>query len=137
MTIDIIDSSPSVSIINVNGLVAADEMYVPLRCDGGSLLGVAIIMNLFEAVSEYNAKLKMGGMFFTQWNGRKNVSKSVYELLSEMFADYILPVSISTSKNLEESSLVQIPLLAYDKGKNKCKATQDYLALTELILGKG
>ena len=62
---------------------------------------------------------------------------SVYELLSEMFADYILPVSISTSKNLEESSLVQIPLLAYDKGKNKCKATQDYLALTELILGKG
>lgn len=133
----IIDSSPSVSIINVNGLVAADEMYVPLRCDGGSLLGVAIIMNLFEAVSEYNAKLKMGGMFFTQWNGRKNVSKSVYELLSEMFADYILPVSISTSKNLEESSLVQIPLLAYDKGKNKCKATQDYLALTELILGKG
>ena len=99
-------------------------------------MGVAIIMNLFEAVSEYNAKLKMGGMFFTQWNGRKNVSKSVYELLSEMFADYILPVSISTSKNLEESSLVQIPLLAYDKWKNKSKATQDYLALTEYILEK-
>lgn len=117
--------------------MAADEVYVPLRCDGGSLLGVAIIMNLFEAVSEYNAKLKMGGMFFTQWNGRKNVSKSVYELLSEMFADYILPVSISTSKNLEESSLVQIPLLAYDKGKNKSKATQDYLALTKYILEKG
>lgn len=130
----IIDSSPSVSIINVNGLVAADNVYVPLRCDGGSLLGVAIIMNLFETVSEYNAGLKMGGMFFTQWNGRKNVSQSVYELLSEMFGEYILPVSIRTSKNLEESSLVQIPLLAYDKGKNKCTATQDYLALTEYIL---
>ena len=127
----IIDSSPSVSIINVNGLVAANEVYVPLRCDGGSLLGVAIVMNLFEAVSEYNAELKMGGMFFTQWNGRKNVSRSVYELLSEMFAEHILPVTISASKNLEESSLVQIPLLAYDRGKNKCKATQDYLALTE------
>lgn len=132
----IIDSSPSVSIINVNGLVAADEVYVPLRCDGGSLLGVAIIMNLFETVSEYNTDLKMGGMFFTQWNGRKNVSKSVYELLSEMFGNYILPIAISTSKNLEESSLVQEPLLAYDSGKNKCKATQDYLALTEYILEK-
>lgn len=41
---------------------------------------------------------------------------------------------ISSSKNLEESSLVQTPLLAYDTGKNKCKATQDYLALTEFIL---
>ena len=130
----IIDSSPSISIINVNGLVAADEVYVPLRCDGGSLLGVAIIMNLFEAVSEYNSRLKMGGMFFTQWNGRKNVSKTVYELLSDMFGDYILPIMISSSKNLEESSLVQTPLLAYDTGKNKCKATQDYLALTEFIL---
>lgn len=132
----IIDSSPSVSIINVNGLVAADEVYIPLRCDGGSLLGVAIVMNLFDAVSEYNAGLKIGGMFFTQWNGRKNVSKSVYELLSEMFGEYILPVTISTSKNLEESSLVQIPLLAYDKGKNKSKATMDYLKLTDYILHK-
>lgn len=132
----IIDSSPSVSIINVNGLVAADEVYVPLRCDGGSLLGVAIIMNLFDVVSEYNAGLKIGGMFFTQWNGRKNVSKSVYELLSEMFGEYILPVTVATSKNLEESSLVQVPLLAYDKGKNKSKATQNYMELTEFILNK-
>ena len=79
----------------------------------------------------------MGGMFFTQWNGRKNVSKTVYELLSDMFGDYILTIMISSSKNLEESSLVQIPLLAYDKGKNKSKATQDYLTLTEYILEKG
>ena len=54
-----------------------------------------------------------------------------------MFGDYILPIMISSSKNLEESSLVQIPLLAYDKGKNKSKATQDYLTLTEYILEKG
>lgn len=132
----IIDSSPSISIINVNGLVAADEVYIPLRCDGGSLLGVAIIMNLFDVVSEYNAGLKIGGMFFTQWNGRKNVSKTVYELLSEIFGEHILPITISVSKNLEESSLVQMPLLAYDNGKNKSKATADYLQLTEYIVTK-
>lgn len=133
----IIDSSPSISIINVNGLVAADEMYVPLRVDGGSLLGVAIVMNLFETVSEYNAGLHIGGMFFTQWNGRKNVSKTVYELMSEMFGKYILPVTVSTSKNLEESTLEQVPLLAYDKGKNKSRATLDYLKLTDYIINGG
>lgn len=132
----IIDSSPSVSIININGLVASDEVYIPLRCDGGSLLGVAIIMKLFKSISNYSSKLKMGGMFFTQWNGRKNVSKTVYNLLCENFGEYVLPHTIATSKNIEESSLAQIPLLEYDSGKNKSKATLDYLALTEYILNK-
>ncbi len=133
----ILDSSPSVSIINVNGLVAADEVYLPLRCDGGSLLGVAITMNLVETVSEYNPDLKVGGMFFTQWNSRKNVSKAVYDLLEEMFGQYILPVTIRPSKNIEEGSLVQKPLLAYDSGKRKSGVTEDYMKLTEYILNRG
>lgn len=130
----IIDSSPSVSIININGLVAADKVYIPLRCDGGSLLGVALIMNLFETVSEYNLQLEIGGMFFTQWNGRKNVSKEVYRILNEEFENFIIPVTIGTSKNIEECSLMQIPLLAYDNGKNKSKVTEDYIKLSEYIL---
>lgn len=129
----IIDSSPSLSVTNINGLVSADEVYIPLRCDGGSLLGVAIIMNTFEAVIEYNPNIKIGGMFFTQWDGRKNVSKTVYELLEQIFGEHILPVTISTSKNIEECSLMQKPLLEYDNGKNKCRATRDYMKLTEYI----
>lgn len=130
----IIDSSPSVSIVNINGLVAADTAYVPLRCDGGSLLGAAIVMNIFKTVSEYNQDLTIGGMFFTQWNGRKNVAKAVYELVEEVFGEYLLPIQITTSKNIEESSLVQRPLLAYDDGKKKSKVTADYLKLTEYIM---
>lgn len=130
----IIDSSPSVSIININGLVAADKVYIPLRCDGGSLLGVAITMNLFETVAEYNPGLEIGGMFFTQWNGRKNVSKAVYDLLQNLFGKYMLPVKVGVSKNVEEGSLVQEPLLAYDNGKNKSKVTYDYLKLTKAIM---
>jgi chromosome partitioning protein len=132
----IIDTSPSISIININGLVAADELYIPLRCDGGSLLGVSIIMNIYNTVSEYNPGLKIGGMFFTQWNGRKNVSQEVYARLEEVFGEYIIPIMISTSKNIEESSLAQIPLLAYDSGKNKSRATEDYLNLTQYILSR-
>ena len=129
----IIDTSPSLSIININGLVAADELYIPLKCDGGSLLGVSIIMSILNVVKESNPGLKMGGMFFTQWNGRKNVSKAVYQLLSDSFGEYIIPVTIATSKNVEES-LMQIPLLAYDSGKNKNKVTENYIELTEYIL---
>ena len=58
-------------------------------------------MNLVKTVQDYNPKLEIGGMFFTQWNGRKNVSKSVYELLEEAFGAYILPVNVGISKNIE------------------------------------
>lgn len=130
----IIDTSPSVSIVNVNGLAAADSVYLPVRCDGGSLLGVAITVNLVRTVQEYNPRLEIGGMFFTQWNGRKNVSKVVYDLLYDAFGEYMLPTNISVSKNIEEGSLAQEPLLAYDRGNNKCSATKEYLKLTEHII---
>lgn len=60
----IIDTSPSVSIVNINGLAAADSVYLPVRCDGGSLLGVAITVNLVRTVQEYNPRLEIGGSFF-------------------------------------------------------------------------
>ena len=63
-----------------------------------------------------------------------NVSKAVYELLGEAFSEYLLPINIGVSKNIEEGSMVQKPLLQYDSGKNKCNATNDYLALTEYII---
>ena len=130
----IIDSSPSVSIVNINGLAAADQVYMPLRCDGGSLLGIAITMNLVHTVQEYNPKLKIGGMFFTQFNDRKNVAKSVFDLLKTAFGEYILPVNVGISKNIEEGSLLQEPLLAYDSGKNKSNVTKDYLEITRYIM---
>ncbi len=132
----IIDTSPSLSLINMNGLAAADELYIPIKCDGFSLLGVGLVSTVFQTVSEYNKKLKMGGIFFTQWQGRKNVSKAVYELMEKEFGKDLIPITIGTSKNIEESSLAQRPLLDYDSGKNKCKVTEDYIALTEYILNK-
>ena len=130
----IIDTSPSLSLVNMNGLAAANELYIPLKCDGGSLLGVGLVTNIFETIADYNTDLKIGGIFLTQWNGRKNVSKAVYELLEMKFGRYLLPITIGNSKNVEESTLAQKPLYDYDSGKNKCKVTEDYIELTEYIL---
>ena len=60
----------------------------------------------------------------------------MYARLEEVFGEYIIPIMISTSKNIEESSIEQIPLLAYDSGKNKSRATEDYLNLTQYILSR-
>lgn len=132
----IIDTSPSLSLVNMNGLAAANELYIPLKCDGGSLLGVGLVTSIFDTVSDYNIDLRIGGIFFTQWNGRKNVSKVVCQLVEQEFGKYLLPITIGCSKNIEESTLAQRPLFDYDSGKKKCRVTEDYLNLTEYILNR-
>lgn len=130
----LIDCSPSVNLLNINGLVAADRVYIPLKCDAWSAVGMCIARNLIKTVQSYNPRLKLAGCFFTQWEGVKNVSKTTHELLSAFIPGLLLPITIAKSKLMEELSYTQEPLLVYDNGKIKSKVTQDYLALTDYIL---
>lgn len=133
----LIDCSPSISILNINGLTASDEVYIPMRSDGNSCIGLAITRNLVETVSLYNPELKIGGVFMTQYNERKNVSKEIYSLLEEILPSYdipLLPFKIAPTKLLEENTFEQKPLLEVDGGKNKSKATLSYMELTEYML---
>lgn len=129
-----LDCSPSISIININGLVAADEVYIPLRCDAWSAIGMCIARDLIDNVTDYNRKLKLAGIFFTQWEGKKRVSQAVYGMLEGFVSKELLPITISKSKLIEELSLEQTPLLAYDTKKGYSKVTQEYIALTNYIL---
>lgn len=133
----LIDCSPSISILNINGLTASDEVYIPLRSDGDSCIGLAITRNLVETVSTYNPVLKISGAFLTQYNNRKNVAKEVYGLLKDILPRYgitMLPIQIGTTKYLEENTFEQKPLLEVDSGKNKCSVTLAYMKLTEYII---
>lgn len=130
----IIDCSPSINILNINALVASDQVYIPLKCDAWSATGMCIAKKLVKTVSSYNNKLQLAGCFFTQWEGVKNVSKTTYELLSAFVPDLLLPVTISKSKLIEELSYCQKPLLEYDNGKEKSKVTKDYIKLTDYIV---
>ena len=129
----IIDCSPSVNILNINALVASDQVYIPLKCDAWSATGMCIAKKLVKTVSTYNPKLKLAGCFFTSWEENKNVSKTTYTLLTSLIPDIILPVKISKSKLIEELSYTKQPLLEYDSGNKKSKVTQDYLDLTKYI----
>ena len=129
----IIDCSPSVNILNINALVASNQVYIPLKCDAWSETGMCIAKKLVKTVSTYNPKLKLAGCFFTSWEENKNVSKTTYTLLTSLIPDIILPVKISKSKLIEELSYTKQPLLEYDSGNKKSKVTQDYLDLTKYI----
>lgn len=76
----IIDTSPSLSLININGLVSADEAYIPINTDGGSMLGVANTVAVINKVREYSPHLSLKGIFFTRFNERKNVYEGTMKI---------------------------------------------------------
>lgn len=128
----ILDYSPSVNIININGLAASDYVYVPARCDAWSVVGFGIAKNLIETVQDYNPKLKIGGILFTDWKRNKNVSKQILEMSKTAFGDVVIPVQITSSKLIEEMSYLQKTILELDPTK-KNRVTRDYADLTEYI----
>lgn len=133
----IIDCSPSVSILNINALACADEVYIPMNCDAWSVMGMCIIKNLINTVSTYNPALKLEGCFFTDWTSRGKTEGYVKELLGLFAPNDLLPIRIRRSKIVEELSIKRIPLLEYERKKmikNQSKALQDYRKLAEYII---
>lgn len=132
-----IDCSPSRGLLNSNGLLASDQVYIPTRCDGGSLLGIALTMDFITTEQKYkkgDKRLELGGCFFTQFSGRKNIEKDVYQLIQTIFPENkLLPITIRTSKLVEEGTLQQKPLLVLDPNKKE-KITNEYLRLAEYMI---
>lgn len=131
----LMDLSPSVSLINVNGLAAADEVYIPIRPDGYSLEGLAFAKNLVDTVSQYNENLKLQGCFFTAWENY-NCPNYLYEILNKYLPNLLLPIKINKSILLSENTVLQEALYELDHGKNMSKATKAYLQLAEYIMAE-
>lgn len=132
----IIDCNPSINIININALVTSDKVYIPMKCDAWSGMGMMVARNLIETVQSFHPSLKIGGCFFVQFEPNKVVTQQAYEILQEYMGKELLPYTIRKSKLIEEMSFTQIPLLEADpntKG-NYLPVTKDYLDLTKYIM---
>ncbi len=125
----ILDCSPAAeSIVNINGLAAADVVFVPMRCDKWAVAGLESSLQVIDAVGSYNEKLTFGGAFFTCWE-RCNINQDVFDLISKELGDKLLPIKIRKTVTATKSTYGK-PLSLLSK---KCTAAQDYEALTEYI----
>lgn len=129
----IFDCSPNSGLVNVNGLTMADEVYIPICADAYSIQGIKATEELIQNVSDFNVKLKIGGIFCTRWEPKK-ANQTIYNLVQMQYPDLLIPIKIGKSKYCEENTMFREPLLEVDYGKNKSKATLAYLKLTEYIL---
>lgn len=129
----ILDLSPSINIININGLSMTDYVFTPLRCDLWGIAGYCIAKNLVNTVSSYNPKLDIAGCFFVQWTAQSSLSKQIQEFMITQMGDKYIDIPIRKCVKAEEMTYEHRALSDYAP---KATATIDYKKLAEHIIEK-
>lgn len=133
----LIDCSPSLGILVVNALTAADEVIVPLQCSFLALRGLGMLVETIEKVSgRINAGVHLSGIVLTMHDPRTLHSREVEELTRKRFPDLVYQTVIHRSVRFDEAPVEGQPITTYAGGATK--GAVEYRALAQEVLhGKG
>jgi chromosome partitioning protein len=130
----IIDCSPSLGLITVNALTAADSVVVPVQCEFFALEGLGKLLNTIKIVqSRLNTELKIEGILMTMYDGRLRLCNQVVSEVRRHFEDMVFSIIIHRNARLAEAPSVGKPVILYDAGS---KGSMNYLNLAKEILQK-
>ena len=128
----IIDCPPSLGMMTINALTAADGVVIPMQCEYFSLEGLSQIMLTIKQVKKlYNKKLSLTGILITMYNGRLNLSIQVLEELKKHYANQIFSTPITRNVRLSEAPSYGAPIHYYDK---YAKGATDYSKIAAEII---
>ncbi len=127
-----IDCPPSLGILTINGLTAADSLLVPIQCEYFALEGVT---ELFETLArlkrELNPNLSIEGLLLTMFDERTNLSTAVAKDLRDFYGPKVFKTVIPRNVRLAEAPSFGKPILSYDP---KSKGAESYKQLAEEVL---
>jgi chromosome partitioning protein len=111
----LIDCPPSLGLLTVNALTAAQEVVIPIQCEYYALEGLSQLLKNVDLVStNLNPKLKVSGVILTMYDGRTKLSKEVAEQVREYFGDVAFKTVIPRSVRLSEAPSYGEPIQAFD-----------------------
>ncbi|GAB4439403.1 MAG: AAA family ATPase [bacterium] len=121
----IIDCPPSLGILTLNAIVAAKLLVVPLQCEYYSLEGLSYLIKTIKIVKrELNPSLELMGILLTMFDGRNNLSRSVYDEIVKHFGDKVFKSIIPRNVRLSEAPSYGMPIFMFDpssRGSNTYK----------------
>jgi chromosome partitioning protein len=130
----IIDCSPSLGLITVNALVAADSVIVPVQCEFFALEGLGKLLNTIKIVqSRLNIELQIEGILMTMYDGRLRLCNQVVSEVRKHFEDIVFSTIIHRNSKLSEAPSVGKPVILYDANS---KGAMNYLNLAKEVLQK-
>jgi len=128
----LIDCPPSLELLTVNALVAADTVLVPLQCEYFALEGISDLMNTLELVrAGLNPKLAVEGILLTMFDARNNLAHQVKEEVTQYFKEQVFEMIVPRNVRLSEAPSHGKPILLYDLAS---RGSQAYLSLAEAII---
>jgi chromosome partitioning protein len=111
----LIDCPPSLGLLTVNALTAAEEVVIPIQCEYYALEGLSQLLRNVELVSSnLNPKLKVSGVVLTMYDGRTKLSREVAEQVRDYFGEVAFSTVIPRSVRLSEAPSYGEPIEAFD-----------------------
>jgi chromosome partitioning protein len=128
----LIDSPPSLNILTLNGLVAADSVLVPIQCEYFALEGLTDLFDTLARIRRtFNPTLSVQGILLTMYDERTNLSSQVRDELKNHFADKVMQTMIPRNVRLAEAPSFGKPIILYDI---RSKGAESYIRLAKEIL---
>mgnify|MGYP001062712759 CR=1 FL=1 len=130
----LIDCPPSLGLITINALAAADSVIIPIQSEYYALEGLSQLMNTIALVRQHlNKGLKVEGVVLTMYDGRSLISKQIAAEIKKYFTKKLYEIVIPRNVRLSEAPSHGKPILLHDP---KCMGARAYSALTEEFMKK-
>jgi chromosome partitioning protein len=128
----LIDAPPSLGLLTVNALTAADQVIIPLQCEYLALRGMRFLLETIEKVkTKLNPQLEIRGILGTMYNTRTIHAQEVVAEIRSLFGDKVFDIVVKSSIRFAEAPLAHQPILEYDPKHDGASA---YRQLAEVIV---
>ncbi len=131
----LIDCPPSLGILTLNGLTAADKVFIPLQTEYFALEGITQLMDSIKLVQKTsNPRLELGGIFFTMYDSRTRLAQDVVTDVVGHYGKLVFKTLIPRNVRLSEAPSHGIPIHLYDPS---CLGAKSYAQLAKEVLNRG
>lgn len=130
----LIDCSPSLGLITVNALTAADSVIIPVQCEYFALEGISKLLNTIKIIkSKLNPGLEIEGFLMTMYDSRLRLANQIYEEVKRPFQDLVFTTVIQRNVKLSEASSYGKPVLLYEPDS---RGSINHMQLAKEIIAK-
>lgn len=130
----LIDCSPSLGLITVNALTAANSVIIPVQCEYFALEGISKLLNTIKIIkSKLNMNLEIEGFLLTMYDNRLRLNNQVYAEVKKHFEGMVFDTVISRNVRLSEAPSHGMPVMLYDADS---KGSGNYMDLAKEVISK-
>lgn len=128
----IIDTPPSLGLLTINGMVAADSILIPLQCEFYAMEGISQLLNTIKLIQrKLNKNLYIEGILLTMFDGRTNIAAQIVEEVTSFFKDKVFKTIIPRNIKLSEAPSYGLPIDLYAPDSTGAKS---YIEFTKELL---